>query len=70
MNIRFEDLRHDAQLAVWDEVRSFLIWTEQIEPQRPEEGFSAFDVRLNQAVKTFIASHNYLISFDVCQTTK
>lgn len=69
MNIRFEDLRHEAQMEIWDEIRSYLLWTEQIEPMRPGEGFAAFEHRINQSVQDFLDTSNYLASYDVCQTT-
>lgn len=69
MKIRFEDFREETQLEIWEEVRSYLLWSERIEPQRPDESLFEYTRRVHDAVEEFISKHNHCITFDICRTT-
>lgn len=69
MNISFQDLREETQLEIWEEVRSYLLWSESIEPRSQEESADAFERRVHEAVDDHINTHNHCITFDICQMT-
>lgn len=67
MRIRFEDLREETQLDVWDEVRSYLVCAEYIEPRAEDESYDAYEHRVYKAVDDYINCHNASFNYDLCQ---
>jgi len=69
MNITYQDLRADAQLEVWEEVRIFLVCAGYVPPRADEEDYVAYEDRVNQAVDDYINRHNASFNYDLCQTS-
>ncbi len=67
MQIRFEDLRQDAQLYIWDEVRIYLVCTGAIEPREEDEAYADYEHRVYEAIDDYINRNNVSFNYDLCQ---
>lgn len=69
MKITFQDLREEAQMDVWDEVRIFLVCAGYIEPRTEDESDADYEHRVYEAVDDYINRHNDSFNYDLCQTS-
>lgn len=65
--ICFQDLKEDVQMDIYDEVRSFLLWTDAVAPRSEEESYEAFEHRIHEQVDAYLNNHNNCIEI-LCQT--
>lgn len=68
MHITYQDLRTDAQMEVWDEVRIYLVCAGYIEPRGEDEEYVEYEDRVNRAVDDYINRHNISMNYDLCPT--
>lgn len=54
-------------MDLYDEVRSYLLWTEAIEPRAEEENYEAYEHRVHEHVDDYLNTHNIYIRI-LCQT--
>jgi len=68
MHITFQDLREEAQMDIWDEVRIFLVCAGYIAPRTEEESETEYEHRVYEAVDEYINRHNVEFNYDLCPT--
>lgn len=68
MNITFQDLRTEAQMDIWEEVRIYLVCAGYIDPRREEESEADYERRVNETIDDFINRHAMIIHYDLCPT--